>query len=248
MTNTAATELRRMDYLQAMGIQTYVSRKQLPGAGATQRLALVLGPATADSANSPEPVAPKSKSRPQLPTIDGLEKRTITAAQVTTQVTNSTTAAPPPMAVDRFSLAIIIAGGVLWLEELSGPLLARDQVQLVQAMSRALLSHGIGSAPASGSGNAADVSQFDWPIHTNAQLDLGHEAACASVTGFVRRKLEQHGCLSSVVLGENCLQRFVMSDLGIEYRVTSATSAGMLLQPQLKKQVWQELLAAPVAG
>ena len=37
-------ELRRMAYLDALGVDSYVSRVQLPGAAATRRLAIVTAP------------------------------------------------------------------------------------------------------------------------------------------------------------------------------------------------------------
>ena len=40
-------ELSRLAYLDAMGIDHYLSRSQLPGAAPTQRLAVVAGPAQA---------------------------------------------------------------------------------------------------------------------------------------------------------------------------------------------------------
>ena len=52
-----------------------------------------------------------------------------------------------------------------------------------------------------------EVAQFDWPIHTNQQLDLGEEAARASVAGFVDRRLGEHGCRGLVLLGQACVQR-----------------------------------------
>ena len=92
---------------------------------------------------------------------------------------------------DPFSLAAISCGGWLWLEELDSPLSA-EQLQLVQAMAEALDmipgNHDPGSVdriPA-----RAAASHFDWPMHTNQQLDLGQEAARASVAAFIQRKLE----------------------------------------------------------
>ena len=40
-------ELRRMAYLDALGIDSYVSRTQLPGAAVTRRLAILVTPAKA---------------------------------------------------------------------------------------------------------------------------------------------------------------------------------------------------------
>ena len=60
-------ELNRMRYLQAMGIDAYVSRAQLPGAAPTRRLALVArqAPATAVPP-APEPTKTAPAQMPQL--------------------------------------------------------------------------------------------------------------------------------------------------------------------------------------
>ena len=45
------------------------------------------------------------------------------------------------------------------------------------------------------------VLQFDWPMHSNQQLDQGEESARAAVAGFIGRKLEEPGCRGLVLMG-----------------------------------------------
>ena len=94
----------------------------------------------------------------------------------------------------RFSLAAIFVGHVAWVEELDGNPLAREQVQLVHAMARAI----------SGEVQRPDVTQFDWPTHQNHQFDLGSEAALAGVAGFLQRQIDQRKCRALVLLGKHC--------------------------------------------
>ena len=139
--------------------------------------------------------------------------------------------------------------------------LARDQVQLVQAMAYALA--GVGGVEGQAATGAADVgvaqpsvaqpfaaqpfaaqpdvTHFRWPIHTNQQLDLGEEAARASVAGFVGRRLEQQQCRGLVLLGQACKARVPLEHLGVS-SVGTYSSAEILANPQLKLQVWRDLL------
>jgi hypothetical protein len=137
-------------------------------------------------------------------------------------------------------LTAIVAGDWLWLEELAGPL-TTDQVRLVQSMAQALLlchaSPGVEVKPAV----EPEVAQFDWPIHTNQQLDLGEEAARASVAGFVDRRLGEHGCRGLVLLGKACGQRVPRQQISVVI-VNTMSSAEILAQPALKRQVWRDLL------
>ena len=222
-------ELSRMAYLDALGIDSYVSRAQLPGAAATQRLAIVIAPSSQQlpAGVMPEPLL----SRPAL------VAEPARSAKVSAEASG---ASPQSEPVPRFSLTAIVAGDWLWLEELAGPL-TTDQVRLVQSMAQALLlchaSPGVEVKPAV----EPEVAQFDWPIHTNHQLDLGEEAARASVAGFVDRRLGEHGCRGLVLLGQACVQRVPRQQTSV-VTVNTMSSAEILAQPALKRQVWRDLL------
>ena len=218
-------ELSRMAYLDALGIDSYVSRAQLPGAAATRRLAIV--------------IAPSSQQLPAGVILEPLlsQPQPVRPAAVSAQASASSQQGEP---VPRFSLTAIVAGDWLWLEELAGPL-TTDQVRLVQSMAQALsLCHqspGVEVKPAV----EPEVAQFDWPIHTNQQLDLGEEAARASVAGFVDRRLGEHGCRGLVLLGQACVQRVPRQQTSV-VTVNTMSSAEILAQPALKRQVWRDLL------
>jgi hypothetical protein len=241
-------ELRRMAYLDALGIDSYVSRAQLPGAAPTRRLAIVrssakTAPDMRDNvaqdtiASGALPVSPSQRKGFQRPDF-GLDVRSPKAALVP-QETPSAAAEPVP----RFTLSAIIAGDWLWLEDLNGLPLATEQVQLVQSMALALgRDSGRDNAQ---SGTAAptakpDVAQFDWPMHTNRQLDLGEEAARASVAAFINRRLEQRGCLGLVLLGQAGAKRVSLPDMEVPTVIT-ASSAEMIANPALKQQAWRDL-------
>ena len=243
-------ELKRRAYLDALGIDTYVSRGQLGGAAPTRRLAIVpaaspvgrgdgFGAFEEGARVSPDPAEPLGSDAARLPQIDTAPVAPAPAAAVATPRLEAT--------VPRFSLAAIVAGGWLWLEELQGMPLAREQVQLVQAMAHALCEaadHADKARPGQTGPAAArpEVTQFDWPIHTNQQLDIGEEAARASVAGFIGRKLEQRQCRGLVLLGQSCKARVPVEQLEVP-TVTTAGSAELLADARLKKQAWRDLLS-----
>lgn len=240
-------ELRRMAYLEALGVDSYVSRSQLPGAALSRRLALVASPV--GTGHGQLPGIPASPAMP-------VPRDTHPVAAANTVPQFDTSAAPPPPVaaqpqrqgepVPRFSLAAIVAGDWLWLEALGDMPLATEQVWLVKAMAQALASYAAYSddedAARGGLGAVqADVAQFDWPIHTNQQLDLGEEAARASVAGFVGRKLQQHQCRGLVLLGQSCEQWVPVGQLQVR-SVATISTAQILARPELKRQAWRALL------
>lgn len=220
-------ELTRRTFLDAMGVDSYVSRTQLPGAAPTRRL---LVSRTRDVPSAPV-VEKRKASASAIPKIDSHVK----AAPVT-PVTPVTPASPDVVAsatasVPPFSIAAVSIGGWLWLEELPQRVVSRDQVHLMRAMVRALgLEEG-----------ELTVSQFDWPIHNNAQLDLTEEAACAALGGFVYNKIEKGHSKGLVILGATTAKKLNVSQLGIKRCVTTLSTAAMLTTPELKKQTWIEL-------
>jgi hypothetical protein len=234
-------ELTRMAYLDALAIDCYVSRAQLPGAAVTRRLAIVptRGEKTgkADRLESPDasasPLQPEGFTRPDF----GLGERKKTA--VVEPLREESAGGEP---VPRFTLITIVAGNWLWLEELGGMPLATEQVQLVQAMAQALAfcsEAGTGEATAS-QPTKPDIAQFDWPLHTNRQFDQGEDAARAGLAAFVSRRMEKFGCRGLVLLGQACAQRVPLSQMNAS-AVSVASSAQMLAYPALKQQVWRDL-------
>ena len=137
-----------------------------------------------------------------------------------------TTASP-----ESFSIAAIIVGGWLWLEELPGAVLASEQVQLITAIGRAL---GLPQAQPA-------VAQFDWPIHTNQQFDLGPDAAASGLQGFVQRQLTDFDIKAVVLLGDECKTRLTAQQLNAERLLTTVSTRNMLERCELKRQAWQDL-------
>lgn len=243
------SELRRLVALDAMGIQAYISREQLPGAAVTRRLAIVRSAPLAQ----PSPRLPESSSgAQQAPTTGG--------APPITRLPKIEAPPPAPAAIPRraattvpsatplrFSLAAVVAGGWLWLEEIDHAGMTPEQLQLVQGMVRALSTAGSGTGR-DGQPPLREVEYFKWPLHENRQLDQGEEAARHGVAGFVQRRLELRQCSAMVLLGEACQARVPLHLLDCPQVLVVPSTASMLANPLAKKQAWRELrLACPEA-
>ena len=236
-------ELRRLATLEAMGIAAYVSRRQLPGAAPTRRLAVVRQPRTetlqspampqvASRLKQPAPVA----APPVMPRIE--VESPAPRAQV-----------PPAQAIEpgpslRFTLAAIVAGGWLWLEELEGAAMTPEQLMLVQAMAGALSVVDPGSKGNVATAGRPEAEYFNWPLHTNQQLDQGVEAARSGVAGFIQRRLEQRTCSGLVLLGEECRSKVPLEHIDCSRGACTVSTASMLISPAIKKQAWTDLQAA----
>lgn len=230
----ARRELKRSEYLSAMGIDSYVSRRPLPGAMESRRM-VVLPSRAGEDATSRTEAGPSALKSAGAAGGQARGRHGPDSADPVAELTLQGSAAASASA-DRFSLAAIVAGGFLWIEELQDMPLARDQTRLVMAMARAL-----GESGSSGDEPGPDITQFNWPIHNNAQLDQGEEAARAALVGFISRKLNQHRCQGLIVLGKACADRIPVEELPPLASGTLPATIDMLRKPHLKKEAWGAL-------
>ena len=140
----------------------------------------------------------------------------------------------------QFNIAAVVADGYLWIEEIADRPLATEQVQLVQAMARALARVANRDAAAAGDARP-DVTMFKWPMHNNRQLDLSEEAARSGVAAFIRRRLEERRCRGLVLLGASSRHWIPLEQFSLPSLATSVGTMEMLTDPLLKKQVWDDL-------
>ena len=234
-----------MAYLEAMGIDSYISRSQLPAAATTRRLAIVR--AAPAAAAEPLSTAPQHGAPGAASDIAAMVPGGQPARRQEAPSRPAPTPRRGPMEVPRFSLAAIVAGQWLWLENLVHGALGRDQVELVRAMAHALRVHHAGPEQSVPPPTRPDVAQFDWPIHKNQQLDLGAEAARAGVAGFVGRRVQQFQCRGVIVLGAGAADWLPGEALAVP-GVTTHSTADMLSNPACKREVWQHLLTLSVTA
>ena len=220
---SAVAELRRLRYLAALGVTPLVSRAPLPGAAPSRKLALRERSSLSRQSPAPRDTAPPS---PRV-----LRDAALATARPAPGGQCETT---DPRAT-RFRLAIIVCARRLWLEDLGDEALATEQLQLVVAIARAL-EHGAGEAaePA--------VTQFDWPLHDNRQLDLGADEAAAALSSFLRRRLHERACVELMCLGQAAAERVAPLALSCPVRHLPATKA-LLRDPLRKRELWRELRA-----
>ncbi|MFV0278134.1 MAG: hypothetical protein ACK5HY_13260 [Parahaliea sp.] len=217
-------------YLEALGILCYVSRRDLPGAAASRRLAVASPP-------PPRAIEPESAEAVLRERVPGPGQST---RQPSSRSLSSRPLPPPSEPVPagtprqqpmvRFALATVVSGPCLWLEALPRGLLGREQVQLIHAMARAL---GVEEPP--------QVAQFDWPPHNNRQLDLGGEAARAALHSFLQRQLAERGCTHLLVLGEAAGDWLGAAPPEVACLVLPASTEQMLADATRKRPVWELL-------
>lgn len=224
-------EARRVAYLDAMGIDSYVSRSQLPGAAVSRRLQVVR---TVPAA----PVAEPPAVAIDMPDLSSAGKPR-SAPDHTSPV--RPTPSPTPTEVPRFCLTTLVAGDWLWLEDTTGVPLASEQVWLVEGMAQAV-QQAMRNKDEPLSPVKARVQHFNWPMHGNQQLDQGEASARDSVQAFMQRCLDQYGCRGVVLLGEES-QRWLATELLSLSVVKTLSTVQLLQQPMQKKQAWRDLAA-----
>ena len=234
---SAQSELTRLRSLQAMGIVPLVARRPLAGAAPSQRLRLRAPPASAtapdSSARPPDrsPSAQATSAQGGSLVADAL-RETLAPASAPTVDSESRPASPGTTAesATRFSLAVVAAGNRLWVEQLIEGVFAREQLELIGAMAAALVHP-------EGSGDRPELTQFDWPLHGNLQLDLGPEEAAASLASYINRQAEARGSVEVVALGSEASERLRALPLTCAQRPLPATRE-MLEQPLRKREAW----------
>ena len=209
----AARELRRVRYLQAMGLPCHVARRPLPGAAPSRYLGL-RRPAQAARALPGTPSAAAAPAAPAPATAGPAPRR-----------------ATEP--VQRFSVAALVAGGYLWVEDLAALPLAREQLQLVAAIARALRHPQVDAAP-------PRVAQFDWPLHNNPQLAQDRREAAAALHSFLSRQLADADCGALLCLGAAARERLAGDDFPVPVHSLPSTRE-LLREPVLKGELWRQL-------
>ena len=223
-----AAEMARRQALEAMGIDVYVSRYDLPGAAPSVRQrsvpveppvsTVVAAPEVMVSTNNIARVADAAPAS-QVRSATGSERASPAAPGISASSVRSSEAV-------KFSMLLASAGPFLWVEQLPDGLIRQDQLALINAMARALSS---------------DVSlrqqQFDWPMRGNAALSGDADSAKQALQGLIQRLAREVDAKRVVVMGA-C--PFLPDRIAQSAVVIPATLA-MLQNPALKREAWQAL-------
>ncbi len=232
----SAREVVRLIYLDAIGVDSYLSLGQLPGAAPTRRLVLPTPvPAQAQPAGQPGHAALTPHQSNTSPGTATSELLGVATGRPTTTPSEQPAApeAEGAAEIDRFSLVTLQMAGWLWLEQTAAGDPGEAYWQLASAIGQAL----------AGPKCQLERGRFDWPLHRSTQLDAGADAASAALQAFLQRRLEQKTCKGIVLLGESTQQRLAGCQLsnGPEARVVTASIDDMLRDPGLKRGAWRDL-------
>jgi hypothetical protein len=226
--------MQRLAYLDAIGIDSYISRAQLPAAAPSRRLRIVRPavPVGAEPEKPPSAVQDLLSDvlRQDSPSVGSARKPSV-SAQPAAAVSTAADATPV------FSVSACFLAGYCWLSEVPRAReLGAEYGQLLQAICLAL----------GWDARSPVLERFDWPMGNSRQLDQGPEAARHGFEGFIRARLERHPVRGVILLGEPespWLDRSIFGD--IEWHST-LSARDMLKQPELKIRAWRDL--KPLAG
>jgi hypothetical protein len=208
-----AAEMARRQALKAMGIVSYVSRYDLPGAAPAQRQSL--SPPPAPPVTQP-PDAPRSKA-----------PSTVSSQRVQSHAAPESSVVKPAGDAVQFSMLIVSAGQFLWLEQLPDGLIRQDQLALVNSMACAV----------SGAGFEMTQQQFDWPLRGNSALGSDAESAKQALQGLIQRMAREVDARRVVAMGD-CQ---FLPDRIAQSAVSIPSTMAMLVDATHKQAAWQSL-------
>lgn len=238
----------RSQYLRALGVEVYLSRRPLLGAGPSHDVlwdetalmslssAKIAGAAVPVEASIPASASAVRHERP-VPALDDLappSRRAVPSAESVAPQAGTTPSV-------RVRLMVATAdNGVMFVDDMPGN--GRDVQRLLGNLLFAL----------QGRSAALRVEAFDWPLPTlrNGPLALTAEAARETLSAFINRKIVDGRVHTVLVLGTNA-QRWLDGSMrqslsgGGELRWAYSVSAGAVLSDALlKRRWWQDLRAA----
>ena len=217
--NELRIEMARRNALQAMGIPSLVSIKDVAGARPSVRKLIPKQEPLAEQSVASADAARPNDSRPPIPP-------TIAS---TPRVGSET----KPQPVDRtsesvqFSMVLVAAGSFLWVEQIADGLIRQDQLALVAAMARAV----------SGSSVSVNHQQFDWPPAGASALNSDSDSAAQALQGLIQRLARDHEAKRVIAMGPCDYLPARIADAGVLIPSTLA----MLENPQLKATAWEAL-------
>lgn len=212
-------EMARRNALQAMGIASLVSIRDVTGAKPSVRKLLP----------NREPIAERPVARAEVAGRDVSRSRISAAIPPTPDVGTQT----KPQSAERksesvqFSMVLVAAGPFLWVEQIADGLIRQDQLALVAAMARA----------ASGSSVSVNHQQFDWPPAGSSALNSDSDSAVQALQGLIQRLARDHEAKRVIAMGPCDYLPARISDAGVRIPSTLA----MLENPQLKATAWEAL-------
>ncbi len=220
-----AAEMARRQALSAMCISVYSSRFDLPGAAKAQRFALPVAEVNEPVVASRSAKLRNEKSRastPQMPQSSSSGP----AASMTVSHSRALESSSGSESVS-FSMLLASAGPFLWIEELGDGLIRQNQLELINAMARAI------STPT----KKPMQQQFDWPVAGNGTLSSDAESAKQALQGLIQRIAREVDAKRVILMGD-C---HYLPDRIVQSGVPIPSTLAMLSEPALKRVAWEAL-------
>ena len=212
-------EMARRNALQAMGIPSLVSIRDVAGAKPSARKLIP----------NQKPVAERPVARPEVAGRDVSRPPISAAIPPTPDEGTPTRSQPAERKAEsvQFSMVLVAAGPFLWVEQLTDGLIRQDQLALVAAMARAV----------SGSSVSVNHQQFDWPPAGASALNSDSDSAVQALQGLIQRLARDHEAKRVIAMGPCDYLPSRIADAGVRIPSTLA----MLDNPQLKATAWEAL-------
>ncbi|MCX2982961.1 hypothetical protein EYC98_19030 [Halieaceae bacterium IMCC14734] len=256
-------ENSRLTYLDAMGIDNWVSRAALPGAAASRRRRMVrrvvpktaADPVMIKQTEAQAPLAQQVKQSPEGPELlrsamapasAGASRSTPEPASVhgIAEITPATSPAMTPEKIPSADNAASSAPAVMF----SAAVVFLGGWYWIDAVPRGRETGADYSQLLQAIGTALNlplatptVERFDWPLPGTNRLDPGLETARHSFEGFMRGRLERQPVEGVILLGSAACD-WLNLDMFAGLRQLQTVSAWSMLRQQASKaQAWQDL-------
>ncbi len=255
-------ELQRQAYMDAMGVDCYMPRLQLPGALPSQLCELPsldviaeLVEQTDATSTAHNSIAHNKTNQSPATAQSAVGSGRAAAMQalfdekpksVDHNVVKTAESPSSPKAakqqVPHFSLSITRGQGVLLVDGgLPGDINPAEYLQLLQNI---LFAIGVGNQPLS-------IDTFAWPMVRNSQVDQSETAARQTLEAFIAKQIEQLNARYILVLGQTAAQYLSQQTLPVGQFVRHSALDAQLLHTQsaypllsdasLKREVWRDL-------
>ncbi|GJM12831.1 MAG: hypothetical protein DHS20C12_12340 [Pseudohongiella sp.] len=247
-------ELKRQAYLEAMDIQTYFPRQQLPGAKPSPiyEIPKIVAEAEDSIAHAP---AQADKKQTSLKAIEELRSQPATARKATVTAIKPAEQAPNEQEVDAAAEQAQSLNFTLRYHRISETLAVLDEVptqgsRQLNEQSRQLMQGILTALGQNDFDSLSSAEEFSWPpLSEYSRKNTPEIEAAKAIAGFLQMRHETDGFSNLLVFAAQVEEVLLRSDTaardfdsGKGYFTTITHSLpSMLAVPTLKRDVWQHL-------
>lgn len=236
-------EAKRLAYLQAMGVESFFPRRELPGAPPPVLCETLPEPGV-DTPVVAEPF--RENTAPVSAPNTGLDREALLkelAPKSAVAAVKAEQSAPAPVRAEKiqFNLRFIQVPGLAMIVD-SSPLSSPEP--LIQRFAANLLLAIAGLSKDWEGQIKANFQQhlFKWPLVGNRQIEQGEQAAREAVSAAILANCERQGIARILLLGEQAVDYAAADYPGCRV-LSSYAIAHFLQEPLSKRELWQSLKA-----